>query len=59
MNKHRYDKLNALMYLQHQKSHYKRIAEARKNIDFSEKSLKNHQTMTLTKQQKLKEKERK
>ena len=32
---HRYDKLNALMYLQNQKSHYKRVIEAKKHIDFS------------------------
>ena len=34
MNNFRYDKLNALIHLQNQKSHYRRILEAKKNIDF-------------------------
>jgi hypothetical protein len=34
MNNFRYDKLNLMIHLQNQKSHYKRIIEARKNIDF-------------------------
>lgn len=34
MNNQRYDKLNALIYLQNQKSHYKRVIEAKKNISF-------------------------
>jgi hypothetical protein len=34
MNNHRYDKLNIMIHLQNQKSHYKRIIEARTNIIF-------------------------
>lgn len=34
MNNYRYDKLNMIIHLQHQKSHYRRIIEAKKNIDF-------------------------
>lgn len=36
MNLCRYDKLNALIHLQNQKAHYRKIFEAKKNIDFSE-----------------------
>ena len=35
MNNIRYDKLNVIIHLQNQKSHYKRLIEAKKNIDFT------------------------
>jgi hypothetical protein len=34
MNNLRYDKVNIVIHLQNQKSHYKRIMEVKKNIDF-------------------------
>ena len=40
MNNQRYDKLNALIYLQNQKAHYRRILEAKKNINFKDMDTK-------------------
>ena len=49
MNNYRYDKLNAVMHLENQKSHYYRILNARKNINFdhTERIKRNLQSLSL------------
>ena len=59
MNNYRYDKLNALIYIQNQKSHYKRILEAKKNINFSSMGTTHHPINTSHKHEKSVERERK
>ena len=61
----RYDKLNALIHLQNQKAHYRRILEAKKNINFDHEARSTSQSqsaygnMLLNKSQKYQERERK
>ena len=49
MNNYRYDKLNAIMHLENQKSHYERILNAKKNINFNrhEKFKRNLQSLSV------------
>ena len=56
----RYDKLNLLLHLQHQRSHYKRIIEAKKCIDFKQTdSTTSHPKQSNHKYENLREKQRK